>query len=152
MHRNGRFGTLKRDLRKASSLDRATAADLARAVLELAIARARLATSTPVTLLHHPVRTAHVEDKADASAKVARVSFAVPRMGARVPWRSDCLVQALAAHRWLGRMGVDSELCIGVRDPSRGTFEAHAWLKVGDRVVIGGEVADYAPLGAPDGR
>ena len=76
---------------------------------------------------------------------VERVAYAVPIMGLRVPWRSDCVVQALAARRWLARGGVGSSLCIGVRKDEQG-FQAHAWLKVGDRVVTGGDISTYAEL------
>jgi hypothetical protein len=78
-------------------------------------------------------------------ALVERIAYAVPIMGLRVPWRSDCVVQALAARRWLARRGIGSHLCIGVRNGEQG-FQAHAWLKVGDRIVTGGDVSSYAEL------
>lgn len=80
-------------------------------------------------------------------ALLERVAYAVPVMGLRVPWRSDCLVQALAARRWLARGGIGSNIRIGVRNEGQG-FEAHAWLKVGDRIVTGGDVSAYAELPA----
>ena len=76
---------------------------------------------------------------------VDRVAYAVPIMGLRVPWRSDCVVQALAARRWLARGDVGSSICIGVRNDEQG-FQAHAWLKVGERIVTGGDVSAYAEL------
>ena len=74
-----------------------------------------------------------------------RVAYAVPIMGLRVPWRSDCVVQALAARRWLARGGIGSHFCIGVRNDGP-EFQAHAWLKVGERIVTGGDVSPYAEL------
>ena len=76
---------------------------------------------------------------------VERVAYVVPIMGLRVPWRSDCVVQALAARRWLARGGVGSSLRIGVRNDAQG-FHAHAWLRVGERIVTGGDVSSYAEL------
>ena len=78
-------------------------------------------------------------------ALVDRVAYAVPIMGLRVPWRSDCVVQALAARRWLARGGVAARICIGVRKDEQG-FAAHAWLRVGERIVTGGDVSAYAEL------
>ena len=75
-----------------------------------------------------------------------RVAFAIPRVGTRLPWRADCLVQALAAQRWLRRHGVATQLIIGARKPTPTEFEAHAWLKVGERVVTGGDIGGYVPL------
>jgi hypothetical protein len=76
---------------------------------------------------------------------VERVAYAVPVMSLRVPWRADCLVQALAARRWLARGRIASSICIGVRKDQQG-FQAHAWLKVGERIVTGGDISSYAEL------
>ena len=78
-------------------------------------------------------------------ALVERVAYAVPIMGLRVPWRSDCLVQALAARRWLARAAIPSDVCLGVRKDEQG-FQAHAWLKVEERIVTGGDISSYAEL------
>jgi hypothetical protein len=83
-------------------------------------------------------------------ALIERVSYAVPVMGSRVPWRSDCLIQALAARRWLARASISSDVCIGVRKNEEG-FQAHAWLKVGERIVTGGDTSSYAELPPADG-
>ena len=80
---------------------------------------------------------------------IERVAFAIPRAAARVPWRSDCLVQALAGERWLSRNGVDTTLTLGVRKDLPAEFEAHAWLTAGDRIVTGGDVSGYVPLAKP---
>lgn len=82
-------------------------------------------------------------------AFIERVSYAVSAMGLRVPWRSDCLVQALAARRWLARASISSDVCIGVRKNEEG-FQAHAWLKVGERIVTGGDTSSYAELPSVD--
>lgn len=76
---------------------------------------------------------------------VERVAYAVPIMGLRVPWRADCVVQALAARRWLARGGIGSNVHVGVRNDAQG-FQAHAWLQVGKRVVTGGDISAYAEL------
>jgi hypothetical protein len=88
-------------------------ADLARAVAELAIANRRLSTGNMRELIG-PARTAQQAaspgELTDAQRRlVARVAYAVPVMGLRVPWRSDCLVQALAAKRWLIPTSVDAD-------------------------------------------
>jgi hypothetical protein len=75
---------------------------------------------------------------------VERVAYAIPRIGARVPWRSDCLVQALAAQRWLEGNGIATTLTIGVRND--GAFAAHAWLEVGGEIVTGGTISEFTAL------
>lgn len=66
-----------------------------------------------------------------------------------VPWRSDCLVQAMAAQRWLRREGRQTQLVIGVHKDPAGRFEAHAWLRCGMVTVTGGDVARFTPLLVP---
>jgi len=85
-------------------------------------------------------RAGRPEPEAD---DLERITFSVRAMGARLPWRSDCLVQALAAQHWLAAKGIGSAIHLGVK-ASQAPIDAHAWLKVGDRIVLGGDVADYA--------
>ena len=121
---------------RLARLDVPTAVDLFRATWELAFARWSLANFDPRLL------TANGNQRA-ADRDIDRITFATRAMGARVPWRSDCLVQALAAQRWLASLGIGSAIHLGVK-PSESPIDAHAWLMVGDRIVLGGEVADYA--------
>jgi len=122
--------------------------DLAIAVWELARANVamRHVPAGQLPLLDHAAsHETEARLSAGERALVERVAYAVPIMGLRVPWRSDCLVQAMAARRWLARGGVASDLCIGVRKDEAG-FQGHAWLKVGERIVTGGDVSTYAEL------
>ena len=149
-----RLAALKRDFHQAVRLDGRTWLDLFHAVVELAIARARLESQQA----HDLHRSADVAGRQSPQALdqnqirlVERVAFAIPRAGARLPWRADCLVQALAAQNWLGRHGVASQLLVGARKPTPNAVEAHAWLKVGDRIVTGGDIGGYVPFRQPTG-
>lgn len=131
---------LRRDAAHLARLDRRSAFDLVRASYELALARLELLAARPEAwLAGTPGRSA-----ADEAASIERVAFAIPRAAERVPWKATCLVQALAAKRWLGRMGIDSRLKLGARKTGEQALDAHAWLEAGGRVVVGGEIADYA--------
>ncbi|WP_338467591.1 lasso peptide biosynthesis B2 protein [Novosphingobium sp. ZN18A2] len=82
-----------------------------------------------------------------ADAQVANlVGFVVPRIARRVPWRSDCLVQAMAARRWMLSRGIATRIAIGVDKPAPGDFESHAWLLHGDAIVTGGDIRRYHPM------
>lgn len=82
-----------------------------------------------------------------------RVGSAVQRAATVVPFKAVCIEQALAASLMLRLRGVASTAYLGVhRDPTqrqvdpRG-FNAHAWLRVGEKIVVGGpDVAEYVPL------
>ena len=131
-------------------LDRRTALDLVRAAFELALARLELLAAKPEAWLASGAGRAGP----DEAASIERVAFAIPRAAARVPWKATCLVQALAAKRWLDRMGVASQLKLGARKSGEQALDAHAWLEAGGRVVVGGEIADYAefPPVRPEAR
>lgn len=146
--REGRDLPLKADLEKAARLDGRTLRDCAQAVAELAIARIRLIVDRPDELLALGL-PAEIPASPPAAARaelIDRVAFAIPRMGARVPWRATCLVQALAAQRWLRREGVEASLRVGVRATGEAAIDAHAWLETADRVVIGGDISGYRPF------
>ncbi len=145
---------LLNDLRKAARLGPAQWRDLARACFELALSNRRLTSIAASELLanwREAEPTIAPSDACDEDRQlIGRVAFAVPLMGARVPWRSDCLVQAMAAQSWLAGAGVAATICIGARKNEGSAFEAHAWLKVGDEVVTGGDISSYAPLLGPE--
>jgi Transglutaminase-like superfamily len=128
--------------------------DLARAACELVLANRKLAALTGAVELG--LASPEAEQAASSQPMtqrqrrlIARVSFAVTQAGARMPFRSDCMVQALAARRWLAGAGIASALSIGVRKEGAPQFDAHAWLSAGGIVVTGGDVASYASFTAP---
>lgn len=79
-------------------------------------------------------------------AMLARITYVIPRLSDRLPWRSDCLIQAVAAQNWLMASRIPSEIRIGVENPKDGEFGAHAWLVHGERVITGGDIARYQLL------
>lgn len=89
-----------------------------------------------------PTRASRPED----AALVARIAYVIPRISARLPWRSDCVIQAMAAQDWLAAHGLASEIRIGVERPTAGSFGAHAWLIHEGHIVTGGDVSRYELL------
>lgn len=63
----------------------------------------------------------------------------VSGLASRTPWRSTCLVKALAAHKMLEKRGIKSKVHLGVKKSGNNGLEAHAWLSVDGSVIIGGE-------------
>lgn len=119
--------------------------DALRAGIELALARARLGRRRDA-FLNGSVADGAVSVHPGDRALVDRVAFIIPRVAARLPWRADCVVQAMAAQRWLGRAGVETRLELGVPKEKQANFQAHAWLTAGDRIVTGGDIRGYTPL------
>jgi len=74
------------------------------------------------------------------------IAYTIPRAAHRMPFRADCMVQALAAQNWLAARGIGSAIVIGAERPEDKPFAAHAWLTCGQRVVTGGEIGRYTEL------
>jgi hypothetical protein len=74
-----------------------------------------------------------------------RVAWAVETTARSIP-QATCLTQALAAQVMLERMGEHPEIHLGVAT-DRGEFEAHAWLELHGRPLVGDhELERYARL------
>ena len=143
-------------VRRAARLSRDDWHYLALAVMELTLARFRHAT-TPIAAI---LATLEQRDKARETVThelgsevcISRLSWAIGAAAARVPWRSDCLLQVMAADHWLRRHGLQPEFFLGVAKDRSGRFEAHAWLRCGGISVTGGSGAEFAMLIRPHHR
>lgn len=69
-------------------------------------------------------------------------AWAVNASALRLPWNPVCFDRGLALHVLLRRRGIPSVLNYGVQREATGKLAAHVWVTVGDKAVIGGEVAD----------
>jgi Transglutaminase-like superfamily len=84
--------------------------------------------------------------KSHSPYSVEQVIWAVRATSRYVP-RATCLTQAMAAQTLLLRAGYNPKVKIGVAKNHNKLFEAHAWLVLGDQVLIGGtEVGRYTAL------
>jgi hypothetical protein len=114
-------------------------AELLRASVELRLRR------NTAALLGEPERDDPGPVDPARLSEAKRVGHVVGAGAARLPWHPSCLRQALAAQRMLRRRGIPSRLHLGVIAGG----EAHAWVTVGDRAVIGGGGSDrFVPLAA----
>lgn len=140
-------------MRSAYSRPRLLALAL-RSVVDLGAARAELARIRPHAVIERNRSVAQLPparlDPAQLAQRCDEAAFFIGRMAARVPWRSDCLVQALAGQQWLARQGIVTEIVVGTAKGADGTFDAHAWLRQGDRIVLGGDISRFQPLLEPD--
>ena len=63
---------------------------------------------------------------------------------------SNCLTKALSAHVLLTRSGIVSRIRVGVAKGDDGRVLAHAWLTVGEEVLVGaGELRTYEMATGP---
>lgn len=79
---------------------------------------------------------------ADSPQQIAfarRIARHVLRAAGRLPIESKCLPQAMAFSRMLRRRGIAHRLVIAARPAGlrSGTDDLHAWIEVGDAVIMG---------------
>lgn len=126
---------------------------LAIAVFELLRARLRFA-AVPTDQLLSALKGRAAASSLGAPGSGARdtlagIAWAIAAAASRVPWRADCLVQALAADRWLRRRGFEPEFFLGVTKGDCGELRAHAWICCeGVTVTAAGDDA-FIPLIEP---
>lgn len=75
---------------------------------------------------------------------------AIMRAAVLVPWRSDCLVQAMAANRVLRRRGLQPMFYLGVRKETPTELLAHCWLDCCGLPVVGETNEKFSVLIEPD--
>ncbi len=119
-----------------------------RGVWELARARIKLArlNGHDVIALNSRQTRTPVDQTHSHHLLLDRVGFVIPLAGRYVPWKSDCLVQAVAAQNWLAAHNLQSEIQIGADVSAGRSFEAHAWLIHDDAIIVGGEVSRFKVL------
>ncbi|MFN4020351.1 MAG: lasso peptide biosynthesis B2 protein [Erythrobacter sp.] len=132
-------------------------ANALRAAAYLAAGRIALRRIKPLDVLarnRETIALAGQSSRALTAAQTARlcddIAFFINRMAARVPWRADCLVQALAGQQWLAAAGIASEIVVGTARHADGSLASHAWLRQQDRIVLGGDIRTFQPMLTPD--
>lgn len=144
---------VKRKFGRAAQLTPSDWRYLAKASVELLVARRRLSTVTAKRILRdlqvHSSQSPREPLSRSDTIDVKRVSWAINLAAAYVPWRSDCLIQVMAADRWLRAHNVRGDFHLGVAKDPRDGLKAHAWLRHGDFTVTGGRYDEYVSLIEP---
>lgn len=110
--------------------------------------RARVLTLCPATVYSaslgrlvegdDPEAVLLADTRRDEAAEIGRV---VASVGGRLPFRAECLQQAIAVRRMLRRREISATVYLGIArdrgDRAEARQAAHAWVKVGTRVVSG---------------
>jgi hypothetical protein len=63
----------------------------------------------------------------------------IGRAARKMPFRAECLQQAIACAIMLRLRGAKANICIGVAKNSAGILEAHAWTICGDTILTGND-------------
>ncbi|NBC65983.1 MAG: lasso peptide biosynthesis B2 protein [Bacteroidetes bacterium] len=73
---------------------------------------------------------------------VEQVSKSVKNVSKVSPFDFKCLVQATVGKYFIAQERIESTIYFGVKRDESHHLKAHAWLRVGPKIVLGGEVAD----------
>lgn len=124
-------------------LTRAELAALVIAFFELTLAAWRVRT-WPAQRIVAGTKFPDPDGRCSSALELATTSWAISAVARRLPWRSDCLVQAMAAQNWLRRCGLQANFEIGAARDTGGQLAAHAWVSVGNTVVAGGDISSFS--------
>jgi hypothetical protein len=147
------FKPLIRKIRRAAYLTPSDWRYLTRAAAELLAARVRLSTVATEKILRELQAPLSANPQRQggslATIDVDRLSWAIAAASRHVPWRSDCLIQAVAADHWMRRHHLCPDFYLGIAKAEEGVFAAHAWLRYGDLTVTGGSYDRFSALIEP---
>lgn len=73
----------------------------------------------------------------DAVPRIRQITRAIRIVSRYTPWKSTCMVRAVAGLKMLKRRGIGSTLYLGVSKDRAGRMIAHAWLRSGEHYVSG---------------
>lgn len=69
--------------------------------------------------------------------RIQQITKAIRVMSRYTPWKSTCMVRAVAGLKMLEKRGIESTLYMGVARDKQGQMIAHAWLRSGAYYVSG---------------
>lgn len=116
---------------------------LIRATGLLAIASASIA----LLPFRRAIRLGCVPLGRDQRSNVDDIVWAVEAAARRLPLRTACIEKGLVVQRMLRDVGANAVLHYGARHhPESRKLEAHVWVTIDGRAVIGGAEADAFPL------
>lgn len=78
-----------------------------------------------------------MESRESDIARVKHITKAIRVISRYTPWKSTCMVRAVAALQMLEKRGIESTLYMGVAKDKKGQMIAHAWLRSGAYYVSG---------------
>lgn len=73
---------------------------------------------------------------------VERIAHSIRNISKVSPFEFKCLVQATVGKIFIARKNMDGTIYFGVKKDETKNLKAHAWLRVGPKIVLGGEIAD----------
>ena len=103
---------------------------------------ARLYTAIkPSSNLPKIMGTAHKESQYEVSSAedeiVGKIYRATRRSSVYLPFKEKCLIEAIVAKSLLKKYGMDSTLYLGVARDGNKELLAHAWLRYGNKIIVG---------------
>ena len=77
------------------------------------------------------------KDRIDEN-EVKKIFFTIRKIEKYAFWKTTCYTQAIAARLLLKRKGIKSKIYLGMTKDKNNKLLAHAWTKVGEKVITGG--------------
>ncbi|GAB5522878.1 MAG: hypothetical protein Roseis2KO_07500 [Roseivirga sp.] len=85
----------------------------------------------------HEGKESPEEAATEGQEELTRLASAILAVSKYTFWKSNCFPQALCAHWILKRSRKAHTIYFGIKRDEPDKMEAHAWLRVGNRIVTG---------------
>ena len=135
--------TMAAPLLRWRQLDDARRKLLCRAAWWLSVASASVA----LLPFNRAIRIGCIKRSTERGQSIESIVWAIEAAARRLPWRTMCIEQGIAAQRLLRSSGLEAVLHYGARHRLQdGRLEAHVWGSVGGAVVGNGDTAGFAEV------
>lgn len=67
-----------------------------------------------------------------------KIAWLINKLSHYTPWESKCFVKALAGQIMLKKRGIPCTLYLGMAKDKTDKLSAHAWLRCGNSIILGG--------------
>jgi hypothetical protein len=82
-------------------------------------------------------KEANISLTPELKLELIRIGSAIEAVSKYTPWKSNCFAQALCAHWILKGRYIVHTIYFGVHKEGDHQMKAHAWLKVGPKIITG---------------
>ena len=91
------------------------------------------------TRMGKPMHETTKEIDSERLTYARQIAWMIEKVSNYTPWESKCLVRALTGQKMLKKRKIPSTLYLGVKKENVDGLSAHAWLRCGNFVILGGK-------------
>src|SRR3990167_5618297 len=100
----------------------------------------------PFNLIRNFLSIRRKSKKPKKQIQIEDIRWSIDAASNHIPFTKSCLVKALVGQILLKENGYNPNLCIGVSKDNENQLDAHAWIDINGKTIIGKTISGYKEL------